>query len=107
MRSGLRDPGVAGRCDSGGVTTLHPVRPAPPPGADQVLPGADLLARLLAGTSEDEQPVTHVHRLPVRHESTGPWPDWVGPELRARWAERGVAAPWRHQVQAAELARAG
>jgi DEAD/DEAH box helicase domain-containing protein len=89
------------------VTTLHPVRPAPPPGADQVLPGADLLARLLAGTSEDEQPVTHVHRVPVRHEDTGPWPDWVGADLRARWAERGVAVPWRHQVRAAELARAG
>ena len=27
-------PSVARRCDSGGVTTLHPVRPAPPPGTD-------------------------------------------------------------------------
>src|SRR3954469_24428482 len=26
--------GVADRCDSGGVTTLHPVRSAPPPGTD-------------------------------------------------------------------------
>src|SRR3954452_1021044 len=107
MRSGLRDPGVAGRCDSGGVTTLHPVRSAPPPGADQVLPGADLLASVLAGTSEDEQPVTHVHRLPVRRSDFRPWPDWVGADLRARLAERGVPSPWRHQVEAAQLAHDG
>src|SRR4051812_26345958 len=104
MRSGLRDPAVAGRCDSGGVTTLHPVRSAPPPGADPVLPGADLLASVLAGTSEDEQPVTYVHRLPMRRSDTRPWPDWVGADLRARLAERGVPSPWRHQVEAAQLA---
>jgi len=89
------------------VTTLHPVRSAPPPGADPVLPGADLLASVLAGTSEDEQPVTHVHRLPVRRSYFRPWPDWVGADLRARMAERGVPSPWRHQVEAAQLAWEG
>src|SRR5919199_2090311 len=98
---------VAPRCDSGGVTTLHPVRPAPPPGTDQVLPGADLLASLLAGTSEDEQPVTYVHRLPMRRSQARQWPDWVDAELRARLAERGVPSPYRHQVEAAQLARDG
>src|SRR3954471_9023779 len=57
-------PLVAGRCDSGAVTTLHPVRPAVPSGAATVLPGADLLASVLAGTEEDERPVTHVHHVP-------------------------------------------
>jgi DEAD/DEAH box helicase domain-containing protein len=89
------------------VTTLHPVRPAPPPGADQVLPGADLLAHLLAGTSEDEQPVTYVHRLPMRRSQARQWPDWVPADLRARLEERGVPSPWRHQVEAAELAHDG
>ncbi|MGY1600795.1 DEAD/DEAH box helicase [Geodermatophilus sp. SYSU D00815] len=89
------------------MTTLHPVRSAPPPGADQVLPGADLLASLLAGTSEDEQPVTHVHRLPMRRSQSRQWPEWVPAELRARLSERGVPSPWRHQVEAAELAHAG
>src|SRR5919199_3129053 len=98
---------VAPRCDSGGVTTLHPVRPAPPPGTDQVLPGADLLASLLAGTSEDEQPVTYVHRLPMRRSQARQWPDWVPADLRARLAERGVRSPWRHQVEAAQLAHDG
>jgi DEAD/DEAH box helicase domain-containing protein len=72
-----------------------------------VLPGADLLAALLAGTDEDEQPVTHVHHLPVRQSRTTAWPEWVSGELRTRLEERGVAAPWRHQVDAAELARSG
>ncbi|MCV2491753.1 DEAD/DEAH box helicase [Geodermatophilus sp. YIM 151500] len=89
------------------MTTLHPVRSAPPPGADLVLPGADLLAGLLAGTAEDERPVTHVHRVPVRRSSTRPWPDWVDATLRERLAGRGVGALWRHQVEAAEHARAG
>jgi DEAD/DEAH box helicase domain-containing protein len=94
------------------VTTLHPVRSAPPPGTDPApvpgaLPGADLLAAVLAGTPDDEQPVTHVHHLPVRQGRTRPWPQWVAPQLRARLEDRGIASPWRHQVEAAEAARAG
>jgi DEAD/DEAH box helicase domain-containing protein len=100
------------------VTTVHPVRPAPPPGADVgdggrpqggtgVPPGADLLASVLAGTGEEERPVTHVHHVPVRKSSTLPWPEWVSPPLRDRLVERGVRAPWRHQVDAAQLARDG
>src|SRR3954464_8418090 len=105
-------PGVAPRCDSGGVTTLHPVRPAPPPGAAPrreggVLPGAELLASMLTGTSEDERPVTHVHHVPVRESRTQPWPEWVSPALRARLEDRGVQALFQHQVAAAELARTG
>jgi DEAD/DEAH box helicase domain-containing protein len=62
---------------------------------------------VLAGTPDDEQPVTHVHHVPVRQSRTQPWPGWVAPDLRARLEDRGVGAPWRHQVEAAELARAG
>ena len=72
-----------------------------------MLPGADLLTDLLAGTALDEQPVTHVHRVPVRESRTRPWPEWVPPDLRERLVERGVRQPWRHQVEAAELAHAG
>src|SRR3954466_3560008 len=98
------------------VTTLHPVRPAPPPGTDadaeggppsEVLPGAGLLAAVLSGTDVEEQPVTHVHHVPVRESSTLPWPEWVSPALRSRLEDRGVLAPWRHQVDAAQLARDG
>jgi DEAD/DEAH box helicase domain-containing protein len=99
------------------VTALHPVRPAPPPGTDVdaeggtspagVLPGAELLASLLAGTEADEQSVTHVHHLAVRESATLPWPEWVSAPLRQRLEERGVRAPYRHQVDAAQLARDG
>jgi DEAD/DEAH box helicase domain-containing protein len=54
-----------------------------------------------------EQPVTHVHRMPVRDSRTLPWPAWVSPELLARLEAQGVTAPWRHQVEAAQLARDG
>ncbi|WP_246277952.1 DEAD/DEAH box helicase [Phytohabitans rumicis] len=51
--------------------------------------------------------VTHVERVPHRLGQTAPWPDWVPGPLRAALAERGVAAPWRHQAEAAALAYAG
>ncbi|MGY1812983.1 DEAD/DEAH box helicase [Blastococcus sp. SYSU D00820] len=104
------------------MTTLHPVRSAPPPGADHgpeggVLspgartaeppPGTQLLAALLAGTPVEEQPVTHVHREPVREGRTQPWPAWVDPALRARLEGNGVRTPYRHQVEAAQLAHDG
>ncbi|WP_072921320.1 DEAD/DEAH box helicase [Geodermatophilus obscurus] len=101
------------------MTAVHPVRSAPPPGTDPLPqggspspagtppPGADLLAAVLTGTPEEEQPVTHVHRMPVRDSRTLPWPAWVSPELQGRLEAQGVQAPWRHQVEAAQLARDG
>ena len=72
-----------------------------------MLPGTELLEDLLAGTPEEEHPVTHVHHLPVRSARTLPWPDWVDPALRARLEAQGVTEPWRHQVEAARLAHGG
>jgi DEAD/DEAH box helicase domain-containing protein len=68
------------------------------------LPGAELLASILAGTDEEEQPVTHVHHVPVRDSRTLPWPEWADAGVVNRLADRGIAAPWRHQVDAAQLA---
>ncbi len=91
------------------VTSLRSVgQPAEgPEPAVAALPGAELLAALLVGTEPEDDPVTHVHRLPVRPSRTAPWPAWVGEPLRARLADRGVLEPFGHQVAAAELARAG
>ncbi len=98
------------------MTTLHPATSAGVPVAGRSaadgdpsgpLPGAELLASLLAGTVEDERPVTHVHSVPVRERRTLPWPEWIGEPLRTRLQERGVAAPYAHQVQAAQLAHEG
>ncbi|MCU1620437.1 MAG: box helicase, partial [Modestobacter sp.] len=105
--------GLAPRCDSGVVTSLRSVRlPADAP-ADTIgsaagaLPGTELLASLLSGTEPEDDPVTHVHRLPARPSRSAPWPAWVPEPLRERLAERGVLEPFSHQVAAAELARAG
>jgi len=64
-----------------------------------------LLHRLFAG--RDTTSLTHVRLLPARPGTTAPWPGWTPATLRAALAERGIEAPWRHQVTAAELARSG
>ena len=65
-----------------------------------------LLARLVRDPSRAER-VTHVEHVPPRTGRAAPWPDWVPALLRERLALAGVVAPWEHQVQAADLARAG
>ena len=70
--------------------------------------GTELLARTLAGqSSEADNPLTHLAVLPARTASFGQWPEWIDDDVRAAVAARGIAAPWRHQVAAAELAHAG
>ena len=70
----------------------------------------DLLGRLTAGRHTDSDgagPVTHIRHLPARRGQTEPWPDWVPEALRKSLAEQGITAPWRHQVQAAQLGHDG
>jgi DEAD/DEAH box helicase domain-containing protein len=64
---------------------------------------ADLLDRLARDRDADDR-ITHVERVPARAGEPAPWPPWVAVDLRAALAARGIAAPWRHQVDAAELA---
>jgi DEAD/DEAH box helicase domain-containing protein len=66
-----------------------------------------LLDRLLAGSAPGESPCTHVETLPARPGSVAGWPDWTPALLRERFADRGITAPWEHQVAAAELAHGG
>lgn len=51
--------------------------------------------------------ITHVERLPARSGDPVAWPAWVPPEVREALAARGVAAPWRHQAEAAVRAWRG
>ncbi|MDS1270015.1 DEAD/DEAH box helicase [Lipingzhangella sp. LS1_29] len=51
--------------------------------------------------------VTHTEDVPERPGVTEDWPRWVAPELVTRLREAGIAAPWSHQVAAAELAWSG
>lgn len=69
--------------------------------------GQALLQRLLAGSPGGESPLRHATTIPGRAATTAGWPSWVPDRLRESLAVAGVAAPWAHQVAAAELAWAG
>jgi DEAD/DEAH box helicase domain-containing protein len=65
-----------------------------------------VLERLLRPAGRSDR-LVHLERVPARAGATAPWPQWVDPDLVRALSAAGVAAPWRHQVEAAELARAG
>jgi len=67
----------------------------------------ELLERLLAGTPPGTEPLTHVEELPARPAATATWPDWAPDVLLSRLAAHGIAAPWTHQVTAADAAFGG
>jgi len=69
--------------------------------------GHDLLASVLAGIEVGEQPLRHVAELPAHPGVSDVWPDWVDAVVVRAFAERGIAAPWSHQVRAATLAHDG
>jgi DEAD/DEAH box helicase domain-containing protein len=69
--------------------------------------GTELLRRVLAGTPQGEDPLTHAEVVPAREGRRASWPEWVPDDLRARLAARGVPAPWLHQSLAADHAWAG
>jgi DEAD/DEAH box helicase domain-containing protein len=71
---------------------------------------AGSLARVLdglAGVPGRDGCLRHVERIDARPARHADWPDWVDDEVRAAWDVRGVARPWTHQAEAAELAHAG
>jgi len=68
--------------------------------------GADALRRLTVAPGREER-MTHLEVLPARAGDRVPWPQWTDPDLVAALQDRGISAPWRHQVEAAEAARAG
>ena len=61
-----------------------------------------VLTRLAQGR---EDRLRHVEVRPARAAVQVDWPDWASEEIRSSYP--GIAQPWRHQVQAAELAHAG
>ncbi|HEX2772565.1 MAG TPA: DEAD/DEAH box helicase, partial [Micromonosporaceae bacterium] len=67
---------------------------------------ADLLGQLRTRAGWVDS-VTHVEQVPARIGTTSPWPPWVPASLAEAFARRGVVAPWRHQVEAANLAYDG
>lgn len=65
-----------------------------------------LLARLVSLPARSER-LLHVEHVPARRGEPVDWPQWAPPDVVAALRLAGVDRPWRHQVQAAELARQG
>ncbi|OBI75155.1 DEAD/DEAH box helicase [Mycobacterium sp. E740] len=70
--------------------------------------GRELLACAVEGTGQGGQnPLRHVADLPPRQGRPQRWPHWADPDVVRAFVDRGVEAPWSHQLAAAELARDG
>nr|MCH9667628.1 DEAD/DEAH box helicase [Actinomycetes bacterium] len=69
--------------------------------------GHELLAGAVAGTEAGEHPLRHVASLPPRGARTHSWPRWADPDVVRAFRDRGIAAPWSHQLAAADLAHEG
>ncbi|HEX4191023.1 MAG TPA: DEAD/DEAH box helicase [Marmoricola sp.] len=65
-----------------------------------------LVERLTSAPGRQDR-LTHLEVLPARSARTAPWPDWVEPDVAQAWRRAGIGELWLHQLQAAELARAG
>ena len=53
--------------------------------------------------SSPGSPLRHVVRQPPRRGERVDWPEWVPQTVRKAYRRIGVPAPWRHQVEAADL----
>ena len=69
--------------------------------------GRELLAFAVDGTDPDEHPLRHVEDLAPRRADARSWPQWADPDMLRAFADRGIGAPWSHQLAAAELAHSG
>ena len=69
--------------------------------------GRELLACAVEGTDPDEHPLRHVADLPPRQGRPQAWPHWADPDVVQAFIDRGIAAPWSHQLTAADLAHDG
>ncbi len=70
--------------------------------------GRELLASVLEdGGDEEHNPLRHVAELPPRRGRQQAWPQWAGPDVVRAFLDRGVEAPWSHQLAAADFAHSG
>jgi DEAD/DEAH box helicase domain-containing protein len=88
-----------------GDPPVHPVTDAVPPALAGDVASAGPAA-VIVGSGRGGR-LTYRTELPGRTGQYAAWPDWVPAELVAALAAAGVRAPWRHQAEAAQLARSG
>ncbi|GHG51984.1 helicase [Sinomonas cellulolyticus] len=61
----------------------------------------------LLGRSGDPEELRHLRTIPARPARHAGWPEWAHPDLVAAHARLGIAEPYTHQVEAADLAHSG
>lgn len=61
----------------------------------------------LLGRSGDPEELRHLRTMPARPARHAAWPEWAHPDLVAAHARLGIAEPYTHQVEAADLAHSG
>lgn len=61
----------------------------------------------LLGRSPDPEQLRHVRTIPARQAIHEAWPDWAHPDVVAAYGTLGIHEPYRHQIEAAELAHSG
>jgi DEAD/DEAH box helicase domain-containing protein len=70
--------------------------------------GRELLACAVDGASPGgHDPLRHVADLPPRQGRRLNWPQWADPDVVQAFVDRGIEAPWSHQLAAADLVHAG
>jgi DEAD/DEAH box helicase domain-containing protein len=69
--------------------------------------GRELLACAVEGADPDEHPLRHVADLPPQPGRPREWPSWAEPDVVQAFTDRGITAPWSHQLAAADLAHGG
>jgi DEAD/DEAH box helicase domain-containing protein len=70
--------------------------------------GRELLACAVEGTSTNGyDPLRHVADLPPRQGRPQAWPPWADPDVVQAFIDQGIAAPWSHQLSAANHAHDG
>ena len=61
----------------------------------------------LLGRGPDPEQLRHVRTIPARAAIHEPWPKWVHPDLVKAYGSLGIREPFRHQVEAADIAHSG
>ncbi|MGK3648973.1 DEAD/DEAH box helicase [Pseudarthrobacter enclensis] len=61
----------------------------------------------LLGRGPDPEQLRHVRTIPARAAVHEPWPQWVHPDVVAAYGRLGIHEPYRHQVEAADIAHRG
>ena len=61
----------------------------------------------LLGNSPDPEQLRHVHTIPARQAVHEAWPEWVHTDIVDAYGNLGIQEPYRHQIEAADIAHSG